>query len=292
MNYVPLMKHSHDTVSGAPALTRGLAVLRHLAAHGPLPLEALARDTGYPKASLLRLLDALAAEGMVCRDAARRFRATVALVPLAGGAGLDEQLTALLPRLAAQTGMTAEWYVRGTDGMVLVRRATVPGSEVQIRAQIGFVRVWHGELDAVAALGLACFSPPPAPAGARYNFFTRDGQRAWLTKAAAAAKVAAARTGGACVDTVLNDNGVRRLAAVVRRDGTPAGILALAEYARPDRRHDNPGALAALTGAARELGGGMAPPHAPQSNHDRNRSRSTAIDRGRYPAPHTLKPET
>ena len=69
----------------APALGRGIAILRHLEQEGSCSLEQLARHFRWPKASLLRLTESLRQAGVVVRDPlTKRYRALVQLVgPLA-----------------------------------------------------------------------------------------------------------------------------------------------------------------------------------------------------------------
>jgi hypothetical protein len=65
----------------APALGRGIAILRHLEQQGSCSLEQLARHFRWPKASLLRLTESLRQAGVVVRDPlSKRYRALVHLV--------------------------------------------------------------------------------------------------------------------------------------------------------------------------------------------------------------------
>lgn len=223
----------HEKTPAAPALARGLELLKCLNLRGTQSLEDLARQTSLPKSSILRLLDTLAQAGAVTRDpAGKRYRALMALLPLgAAGPAFDARVDDALRRLAEQTGATAEWYVPGEQGMVLIRQAEPPDSVVRIRARVGFVRPWVEELDAVAVLAQACFAPAPAKNGRGFNGFERDGVRSELPPKAVLARIRAAADALWAADPHLNANGVRRQAAVVRRGGHPAGVLALAEHA-------------------------------------------------------------
>ncbi len=239
--------------SPAPALTRGLELLNFLRKNGGQSLDDLARHTGHPKSSLLRLLDALAQAGAVARDPARKlYRALLALLPLgAAGPAFDARIDEALRRLAEQTGATAEWYVPGEDGMVLIRQAEPPDGTVRIRARVGFLRPWVGELDAVAALGQAWFAPDAACAG--FSGFKRDGVPSKLSPATVKIRIWAAKEDGMAADPHLNHNGVRRQAAVVRRARRPAGVLALAEYAADAPPHQRNGRLQTLRRVTAEL---------------------------------------
>lgn len=68
----------------APALGRGIAILRHLELNGSCSLEQLARHFRWPKASLLRLTESLRRAGVVLRDpATKRYHSLVQLVAVA-----------------------------------------------------------------------------------------------------------------------------------------------------------------------------------------------------------------
>jgi len=217
----------------APALRRGVEVLRLLGDHGPLTLDAIARHTAFPKSSLLRILETLADLQLVLREADQRlYRATARLVPLpAGNRVFEEAIARMLDTLAASTAQTAEWYVPGPDGMVMVRRAEPPRSEVRVIARIGFLRPWRGELDAIARLGLAFFHPPPR--GGAWWTYDANRNRTTVARREVHARVAQARQDAYALDELCNPNGVRRIAALVAPGGKPRGVLALAESLRP-----------------------------------------------------------
>jgi DNA-binding IclR family transcriptional regulator len=79
-------------MDATPALTRGIALLRLLENGEALSLEAVARQTGWPKSSLSRLLATLAELGLVARDSGHRtHRALMRLVPLAADSAAFER---------------------------------------------------------------------------------------------------------------------------------------------------------------------------------------------------------
>ncbi len=239
----------------APALRRGIAVLRLLAAQGPFSLEEIARETGFPKSSLLRILRALVDLDLVARPAStKQYRATAQLVPLrVSGRAFAEALGRTLETLAADTGQTAEWYVPGPDGMVMVRRAEPSRGEIWVMARIGFLRPWRGELDAPAALGLAFFREMPSGGG----WWTYDAKRARmrLKRTDVARRIARARADESMADPHCNPNGVRRTSALVRHRDEPAGVLALAESVPTGRAEGQSRYCDQLLAAARRLSG-------------------------------------
>jgi DNA-binding IclR family transcriptional regulator len=54
--------------SAAPALERGIRVLKYLEGKDPVSLDSIARATGYPKSSLLRVLDTLINQDVADKD--------------------------------------------------------------------------------------------------------------------------------------------------------------------------------------------------------------------------------
>ena len=223
----------NDQLSTAPALLRGIRIFELLSNRGELSLEAVASETGYPKSSILRVLDTLSALDLVVRDpGTRRYSATALLIRrTAPDASFDQRIARSLADLAESTGNTAEWYVSVESGMALVQRAQPAEGIVHVRAKIGFIRTWTGELEAVNALGRAFFNPS---ADCRGNSgYTSDGLFVKLSAKHVADRVRSASNERAIMDDAFNTNGVRRMAAVVFRSGQPTGIVSLAEHSRP-----------------------------------------------------------
>ena len=78
--------------SPAPALSRGLMLLHHLSAHGPMTIDELCGAFAWPRSSVLRLLNTLEQHACVVVDGRpARYHALRALVPVN---------TPLLPHLA------------------------------------------------------------------------------------------------------------------------------------------------------------------------------------------------
>lgn len=210
--------------SPAPALTRGLALLAWLNREGSAPLERIAAALGWPKASVLRLLRSLAAAGAAGRDTdGRRWRALAVIAPITAR---DLRLRAepAAARLAATAGHTAEVWAWQDGRLLLTQRCEPEGSELAVRARIGFVRHLD-ELEACVQCALAWGGlRRPAPATA-----FREGRPVRVPAAQAKSLLAQVQTRGAAADLGCNANGVRRFAAPIRAaDGALVGVMALA----------------------------------------------------------------
>lgn len=209
----------------APALVRGVEILRWLEAAPGSALDRIARELPYPKPSIHRLLGTLAALGLVEKMPGARYRALQVLRSgTGGGQALVELLEGEMAGLVRRTGCTVEYYEGGREGMVL-RRQSHPEGEIRVVARPGFVRPWLDELDAVATLALA--GAPGAPRLKSMRGYVADGVCERLPWRVVRARVAEARRRGLATDPAYNENGVRRTAAVVFAPGW-AGILAVA----------------------------------------------------------------
>lgn len=109
-----------ESVSGVGVLDKAVAVLRALAARGPLSLAELQAATGLPRATAHRLATALADHGLVRRDQAGRFGLGVELIALGRAAAdafpLAEVARPVLVRLRDTTGEGVQLSVREGDG--------------------------------------------------------------------------------------------------------------------------------------------------------------------------------
>lgn len=209
----------------APALGRGVEILRYLDREPDSPLERIAAALPYPKPSIFRLLQTLAGLGLVEKTPAARYRALQVLRPAAvARRDLTQALGGLMEDLVRETGCTVEWFEAAPEGMIL-RRQVHPPHEVRVVARPGFVRAWNGELDAVAQLGLAF--APQAPAPGPMQAYRRNGVTAALPVREVRARVAVARTRGCASDPAFNTHGIRRSAVAVRLPEW-AGVLAAA----------------------------------------------------------------
>jgi DNA-binding IclR family transcriptional regulator len=110
--------------SGVQTLDRGVAILDAIAHHGPRTLADLVRDTGLARPTAHRLAVALESHALVVRDREGRFRLGARLAGWGAAAGaalaLVEPARAVLQRLSADTGESAQLYVREGDQRVCV----------------------------------------------------------------------------------------------------------------------------------------------------------------------------
>jgi DNA-binding IclR family transcriptional regulator len=213
-----------ETVCGpAPALSRGLAVVDVLADGEPRRLERLVRELGFPKSSLLRLLETLCACDVLTRDPDGRYRALKRMMPL-HTPQWTEHLLQTLQALATTTGQTAEWWELRSGSMLLINQAYA-NTEVHVRAQTGFVRAFSDECEAVAVAGASLHHVRLSSGCWRHG----PGQsRVTLSAAEARALVDATTAAGEADDPFCNTNGVRRFARVV--SGPHPGVLAVAAF--------------------------------------------------------------
>jgi DNA-binding IclR family transcriptional regulator len=208
-----------------------------LGATGPLTLDEVAKRTNVPKASLLRLLKTLEIENLVTRRDGT-YAAAATIVPIPGiGPRFEQRLESALVRVATSTGLAAEWYVPSPTGLILVKRAEPPDAEVRVQASVGFLRAWDAELEAVATIGLAFLKKGKASFG-RHWTYVRDGVKTALSAADAKRRVERARADGYVIDTILNANGVRRMACPVEATGGRGVIAAAGHFAPSKKGHD------------------------------------------------------
>jgi len=134
------MAQTPKNLDPAPALARGLEILRRLNADGPSSLGQLARTHGWPKSSTARLLVALERAGTIIREPLDgRFRAAMALVPLAAAEdALRAWSGAPLVRLCQACNHTVELYAFRDDRLTMVDRSDPDEAEVRVWARIGW----------------------------------------------------------------------------------------------------------------------------------------------------------
>ncbi|OGV65152.1 MAG: hypothetical protein A3K19_26830 [Lentisphaerae bacterium RIFOXYB12_FULL_65_16] len=244
------MKNRNEQVP-VPGLKRGVAVLRLLEDGHPARLEDLAARSGLPRASLLRLLETLAAMGLVVRDpGSKRYRGLARVMPLSDGtASWRAVLAGVLARLAEATGQTAEWYEPSSEGLVLTERAESALGQVHVRARVGFLRTWTEELESVACIGWAFHQPADSALPAFWEWSAK-GKQAKIPPKVAARRVAQARQSRFRMETNYNHNGVRRMAVAVLQKGKLRGVLALAQCFTPDADRQTARRREALTSEA------------------------------------------
>lgn len=105
-----------DRLSGVGVLDKAVALLRSVAERGPIAAPELQVATGLPRATVHRLLAALADHGFVRRDPSGRFVAGLALIDLGRAASeafpLRERALPALEALRERTGESVQLFVR------------------------------------------------------------------------------------------------------------------------------------------------------------------------------------
>jgi len=240
--------------TSVPGLYRGVQVWRCLSETDEASLDQLAGQTGYPKASVLRMLRTLCDLHLVERGNPSGLYRSSARIVFSEGSGPDfERCTEkILERLSAQLDVTAEWFEPPEKGLLLARRISPPDTEIRVRARTGFLREWGDELDSVGAMGYAFYSNAPSP-GKKLWMYDSKGDRGELSAADARAFITTAFNDGVLADTCYNSNGVKRIAASVVRNGELAGVASLACAFTPSLDIKLPGNATALRLGADEL---------------------------------------
>lgn len=257
-------KFDMELKTPVPGLARGIALLQILGDRQSATLSDFVRLTDYPKSSIMRQLDTLQAIGVIARDeVTHEYFSLQRLIPVRMlNQNFDRMLNAFLSELARTLSSVAEWYVPVTDGMVLVRRVDSQQHHLQEMAQIGFVRRWNTEIDAISSLAYAWHENAPnlpTPTESHLRRFVRHGLSKPLAVDKARKLVELAGKRGYAWDTLFNDNAVRRAACVVRRENRMVGILVVAERQRPGVRTDFLNRLMVLTGKAKLMSQSSSP---------------------------------
>jgi DNA-binding IclR family transcriptional regulator len=225
------------SVETTPALERGIQILRLLKGRENMSLEEISQSIQAPKPSVSRLLATLEDMGVIMRDkSSKRYRPLQVLMPVNGVLG-EQQIKSCLTKLAASTHRRAEFYTSSSAGMTITQVASPLNSEVTVNAQVGFLRNWSSELEAVCAVAFA-FSPD-APALPAVGIPRAGLLGEVLNVGEVKGVIEGCRRQMGRVDEVFNSWGVRRLAApAIGSDGTFYGILALAETSlHPEKDH-------------------------------------------------------
>lgn len=220
----------------APALIRGLHLLRILADGPPATLEDLVRGTAIPRSSLARMLEALARAGLVRRDGAKRWSALV-IIAASEPQRWVEGWRPAMAGLVATTGLRAELWRFDATGAELDDAAAPAGWTRPVFAYRGWRPDLH-ELVAPVQLWWGLVAGDPAP-----RAWYMDGRRRrWLPAARVRRQVDAVRLAGRSACLAVNSNGLVRHAVALRNaNGQTVGALALVSAGWPD-----PGQIAAL----------------------------------------------
>ncbi|MHC4871973.1 MAG: helix-turn-helix domain-containing protein [Planctomycetota bacterium] len=242
-----------DTV---PGLIRGIEVLKLLEKSSPLNLEEISAETGFPKASVKRMLNSLIQLGLASKtESGKNYQALAKIVSTEGSEdSFDRQLEIALQQLAEKTGTTAEWFVPGKKAISLLRRHSPPEAEIHVKARTGSKREWNTELDSVAACSYALWNEAPEiKAKPSFKQYNREGCLIKITKKEAREMISKAKKSKVVPDTEFNVNGVKRLSAAVIHNDNLKGILTLAMPNIPAFKKLLPERKKLLVAAAKQL---------------------------------------
>src|SRR4029077_735452 len=134
----------------APALSRGLMLLAYLNREGASSLDRLAKATGFPKASLLRMLRTMESSGAVAREGlGKRWHSLIRLEPGTPRERLLRERCALAASwLCRSLRHTLEIYAFENARLTMIDRADPEGETPPVRRRIGHAALWD-ECDAV-----------------------------------------------------------------------------------------------------------------------------------------------
>lgn len=207
----------------APALGRGLHVLRLLGKAPGSTLEDLVRTTAWPRSSLARLLASLERNGAVARGDGRGWRATALLAPTIEAGDLDAWRNG--PAALARHGVRGELYAFTGTGLVLmaavepdawtVRSVVQPGWRPELSELLAPVQLWWAHVA----------DRPP-----RRGWHWRDRERQWLARTATVQLIDRVRLAPSAECPARNHNALRRCAVPLRRGGQVVGALAAVRF--------------------------------------------------------------
>jgi IclR family KDG regulon transcriptional repressor len=215
----------------APALTRGLAVLDRLVRDGACTLEQLAKTTGWPKSSVLRMLQSLESVGAVAREpTTKRYSALMRLERIGSSAQALRSLSATeMAELCRAVGQTVELHHFDGERLTMIDRCEPETAEVRVRARIGWERKYD-EVDALTQIVLAFGIDPANWPRIKYWQWSPNVLPRSVGSRTLRQLVSKVRERGVALDATINSNGVRRYAAPLFNSyGALSGVLAIAQ---------------------------------------------------------------
>ena len=136
-----------------------LGLLDVLAKHESVSLADLARETGYDKASLFRMMHTLEVNGFVAKDAEARYSLGLKLLSLGGSVLAHQDLTEVArPRLVAfcrEHGVSAH-LARLSGSRVVTTEVETPATDMQVTGRVGMSARAHS-----TAMGRAILANTP-----------------------------------------------------------------------------------------------------------------------------------
>lgn len=245
------MKHK------APAVHQAIEIMEQLAQANPLTLGEIAEKTGFSKATILRLLDTLEEHNWIKKlKTEKSYIPTVTIRPTEETTeNIEEQIQSVLDNLCANTNHTVEWYKINNKYGEITQRSEPSGRIVNIKAQLGFRRIFSSELEAVARIAMVhnqadCKGNEPK---AGYTIY-KAGKLIHISLDKAEKIIKATPKTKATYDKEWNSNGIRRHAVGVKQpDKNLAGILSIATAFTPQADSKIKSINTALENAALKL---------------------------------------
>ena len=242
------------TTGAAKALVKGLALVDLVArADRPVRLGWLADESGLPRATALRLLDALVEHRVLRADEAGYAPGPQLAVwgqRYLDGLDLRDHAGDLMRSLAEQTRETCYLGVRDGRQVLYVAKADSP-QPIRPAARVGSRNPLHS-----TGLGksLLAFAPPGVLKDYVAEALERKTPNTITDPSALTAELERIRSRGWSIDDVENEDGVRCVAAPIR-DHTGAVVAALSVVAPAYRfaRDDLPRLAPQVLGATAEL---------------------------------------
>jgi DNA-binding IclR family transcriptional regulator len=233
-------------VDAAPALARGLHLMRLLETRGTATLEELVRTTALPRSSVARLLETLEGAGIAERGAGLRWRLTRRLVPLPSADPLAAW-SPQLPGLARRLDLRIELWRFDDRGCELAAVALPEGWPVPMYAHPGWRPDLH-ELIAPVQLWIALRRPGLPEA----SWYWADDRRIGLDQDAVRRLADRVRLAGTAGCPARNHVAIRRWGLGLHAaDGQAIGCLSAVRFCLRRRDGFPAAARAVLLSAGR-----------------------------------------
>ena len=141
----------------APAVHQAIEILELLGHTSSLTLGQIADQTGFSKATILRLLETMEAHNWIGRVSGNKaYESLVFISPKNYFDGVSEQdIQGVIDELCVKTNHTVEWYRPGKEYSEIILRSEPQSRTVSVRAKLGFRRVYASELEAVNRVVMA-----------------------------------------------------------------------------------------------------------------------------------------
>ncbi len=221
----------------APAVHQAVEVMELLIDSGPLTLARIADQTGFSKATLLRVLETLETHGWISRNpGVKTFEAQVVFRSKNDIANYpEERIQEVIDELCSKTNHTVELYQLRDKYVEIIQRSEPVDRVVRIKAKLGFRRSFSAELDAVIRIAAAggivdCRKFEPE---AGYKFY-KNGEYVHIPLEESLDLVSRVDESLLTYDWEWNNFGIRRHAVGIRssKEGLE-GILAVATSFTP-----------------------------------------------------------